>query len=73
MSGWSRTWTCRSEPVPGIDIETCSACGGALRILASVVGQAVIQTIIDHLKRKDETCEPLPLPESRVPSGALFG
>ena len=25
MNGWSRAWTCRSEPLPGIDIETCQA------------------------------------------------
>jgi hypothetical protein len=44
-----------------------------VRILACVENPAVIQKIIDHLKRKDETCEPFPLPESRAPPGALFG
>jgi len=68
-----------------IDIETCPACGGAVRImpkaLAMLAGQAlaciedpaVIRKILDHLKSKDETREPFPLPESRAPPGALFG
>ena len=57
----------------GIDIETCGACSRAVRIIACIEDPVVIQTILDHLKTKDETCEPFPLPESRVPPGALFG
>jgi hypothetical protein len=44
-----------------------------VRIIACIEDPVVIQTILDHLKTKDETCEPFPLPESRVPPGALFG
>jgi hypothetical protein len=67
------TWAQRLKRVFGIDIETCAACGGAVRIIACIEDPVVIQTILDHLETKDETCEPFPLPESRAPPGALFG
>jgi hypothetical protein len=56
-----------------MDIQTCAACGGAMRIIASIEDPVVIQKIPDNLKTKDETCEPFPLPESQAPRGALFG
>ena len=42
-----------------------------MRIIACLEDLIIIQTILDHLKTKDETCEPFPLPESRVPPGVL--
>jgi hypothetical protein len=56
----------------GIDIETCLASGGSARIIACTEDPEVIEKILDHLKTKDETCGPFPLPESRAPPGALF-
>ncbi|MBK9132420.1 MAG: hypothetical protein IPM20_12390 [Gammaproteobacteria bacterium] len=50
-----------------IDIETCQACGGPVRIIASIEDPAVIQKILAHLKSTEETHEPFPLPESRAP------
>jgi hypothetical protein len=44
-----------------------------VRIIACIEDPVVIQNILDHLKRKDETRGPFPLPESRAPPGALFG
>jgi hypothetical protein len=67
------TWAQRLKRVFGIDIETCAACGGAVRIIACIEDPVVIQKILAHLKKKHETCEPFPLPESRAPPGALFG
>jgi hypothetical protein len=69
----SMTWAQRLKRVFNIDIETCPACGGAVRIIACIEDPVVIQQILDHLKIKDETCEPIPLPESRAPPGARFG
>jgi len=57
----------------GIDIETCPACDGVVRIIACIEDPEVIQKIIDHLKTNDETFGPFPLPESWARAGPLFG
>jgi len=44
-----------------------------MRVIASIEDPAVIQTILGHLRTKEETCELFPLPESLAPLGALFG
>jgi len=51
------------------------ACGraGALRIIVCIEDQVVIQKILDHLARTDETGGPFPLPERRALPGPLFG
>ena len=67
------TWAQRLKRVFNIDIETYSACGGAVRIIACIEDQAVIKKILDHLKNKTEPNEITALPESRAPPGALFG
>ena len=78
-------WAQRLKRVFGIDIETCPACGGALRImpkaLAALAGQAlaciedpmVIKKILTHLDRKDAPQEPGLLPEGRAPPAGRFG
>jgi hypothetical protein len=77
------TWAQRLKRVFNIDIDTCSACGGAMKVmpkaLASLAGQAlaciedpvVIKQILDHLKHKVETSESRALPESRAPPAGL--
>ena len=72
-------WAQRLKRVFGIDIETCWACGGSVRImpkaLAALAGQAlaciedpgVIRRILDHLDRLAPTTEPDALPEPRAP------
>jgi len=67
------SWAQRLKRVFNIDIETCRDCGGAVKVIACIEDPVVIKKILDHLKSKDETCEPVPKPESRAPSGALFG
>jgi hypothetical protein len=42
-------------------------------VIACIGKPDVIEKILAHLKKKHETCEPFPLPESRAPPGALFG
>lgn len=66
------TWAQRLKRVFGIDIETCPACGGAVKVipkaLATLAGQAlacieepvVIKRILDHLKQKADANEPKP-------------
>jgi hypothetical protein len=46
----SMTWSQRLKRVFGIDIETCPACGGAVRILACIEDPEVIEKILNHLE-----------------------
>jgi hypothetical protein len=75
----------RLKRVFGIDIETCPACGGAVRImpkaLATLAGQAlaciqdaaVIEKILAHFQGKDTSVSTSLRPESRAPPADLFG
>jgi hypothetical protein len=65
------TWAQRLKRVFNIDIETCRECGGQVRIIACIEDPIVIRKILDHLKSKEETREPFPLPESRAPPTSL--
>ena len=46
------TWAQRLKRVFGIDIETCPACGGAMRIIACIEDPDVIEKILAHLDAK---------------------
>jgi hypothetical protein len=46
------TWAQRLKRVFGIDIETCAACGGAVKVIACIEDPVVIKRILDHLKQK---------------------
>lgn len=61
------TWAQRLKRVSNIDIEICSACGGAMKVIACIEDLVVIQKILEHLKKKDEASESNALPESRAP------
>ena len=72
------TWAQRLKRVFGIDIETCPACGGALRILACIEDPVVIEKILAHLDAKAAEAQaarppPCPGPPERRSSGALAG
>ena len=54
----SMTWAQRLKRVFNIDIETCSACGGAVKVIACIEGPAVIKQTLDHLEYKAEAGEP---------------
>ena len=51
----------------GIDIETCEACGGAVRIIACIEDPAVIEKILAHLNAKAGEPEAPLRPPCRAP------
>ncbi len=67
----SMTWAQRLKRVFNLAIETCQACGGAVKVMACIEEPAVIKQILDHLKHKAETGGPRVLPESRAPPVGL--
>jgi len=60
-------WAQRLKRVFEIDIETCPACGGAVRIIACIEDPAVIDKILAHLNAKAGEPEALMRPPSRAP------
>ena len=67
----SMTWAQRLKRVFNIDIETCSACGGAMKVIACIEDPVVIKQILDHLEHKVEASDLRALPESRAPPAEL--
>ena len=61
------TWAKRLKRVFHIDIETCSECGGAVKIIASIENPVVIRRILAHLDEKAATVATARLPECRAP------
>ncbi len=51
------TWAQRLKRVFNIDIETCPACGGAVRIIACIEDPEVIEKILTHLAAKGGAAE----------------
>ncbi len=66
----SMTWAKRLKRVFHIDIETCSECGGAVKVIASIEDPVVITKILTHLNRIIPVQEVACLPESRAPPQA---
>ena len=65
----SMTGALRLKRVFGIDIETCTACGGPMRIIACIEDPAVIKAILAHLTSKARPMHALRLPLGRGPPG----
>ncbi len=63
----SMTWAQRLKRVFNIDIETCSECGGNVKIIASIEDPVVIRKILDHLDQNVSLLQVTCLPESRAP------
>ena len=63
----SMTWAQRLKRVFNIDIETCSKCGGAVRVIACIEDPVVIDKILTYLDKKAALAEPVVLPQSRPP------
>ena len=61
------TWAQRLKRVCRIDVETCQACGGAVKIIASIEDPAVTGTILAHVGETAPVREGLRLPASRAP------
>lgn len=67
------TWARRLKRVFDIDIETCSRCGGEVKIIASIEDPAVIRKILAHLDKQPTSAGICFLPECRAPpSTGLF-
>jgi hypothetical protein len=63
----SMTWAQRLKRVFNIDIETCSACGGAVKVIACIEDPVVIEKILIHLNEKVASAGRDLLPEGRAP------
>ena len=63
----SMSWAQRLKRVFNIDIETCSKCGGAVKVIACIEDPVVIDKILTHLDKKAALAEPVVLPQSRAP------
>ncbi len=61
------TWAQRLKRVFNIDIETCTECGGVMKVIACIEDPVVIEKKLEHVKDKAATKESRPLPESRAP------
>ncbi len=64
-------WAQRLKRVFSIDIETCSACGGAVKVIACIEDPAVIEKILTHLDEKGASEIASRLPPSRTTAGEL--
>jgi hypothetical protein len=62
----SMTWAKRLKRVFNIDIETCSECGGDVRIVASIEDPVVIQKILAHLDNTASSAATAVLPDCRA-------
>lgn len=61
------TWAQRLKRVFEIDIETCPACGGVVRIIACIEDPEVIEKILARLDAKASEPEARLRPPSRAP------
>ncbi len=69
----SMTWAMRLKRVFDIDIETCSECGGDVRIIASIEDPVVIRTILAHLDKKGAFAGDSLLPDCRASPSSSMG
>ena len=69
----SMRWAQRLKRVFSIDIETWAACGGTMRIIASVEDPVVIKAILAHLVGKEPSLHAPRLPPGRAPPARAFG
>jgi len=62
----SMTWAQRLKRVFNIDIEICSKCGGAVKVIVCIEDPVVIKKILTYLKEKTTAAVDM-LPEVRAP------
>ena len=63
----------RLKRVSGIDIETCRACGGAVRTIACIEDPVVMEKVPTHLDENNTSARVSRLPPCRAPpQAALF-
>jgi len=63
----SMTWAQRLKRAFDVDIETCSECGGDVRIIACIEDPAAISKILTYLDDKVATVGTARLPQCRAP------
>ncbi len=64
------SWAQRLKRVFNIDIETCSVCGGSMKVIACIEDPLVIKKILTHLRGKGLVVDDVCLPQSRAPPQA---
>jgi hypothetical protein len=60
-------WALRLKRMFGIHVETCTACGGTMRIIACIEDPVVIKAILAHLADKARPVYAPRLPPGRAP------
>ena len=67
------SWAQRLKRIFNIDIEVCGHCGGAVKVIACIEDQDIIDRILAHLRDKELSTPSLPLltPPSRAPPETL--
>ncbi len=63
----SMSWAQRLKRIFGIDIKTCHACGGAVKVIACIEDPAVIKPILAHREKEGSEENTSLLPESLAP------
>ena len=66
------SWAQRLKRVFNIEIQTCSACGGAVKVIACIQDPSVIDKILTPLQEKVVSGPKDLLPQSRAPPAGLF-
>ena len=61
------TWAQRLKQVFNIDIERCDVCGKKMKVMACIEDPAVINKILDHLKKQRPATKKYAIPEGRSP------
>lgn len=69
----SISWAKRLKRVFNIGIETCSECGGEVRIIASIEAPVVIQKILAHLDNTASSAAKALLPDCRASPSLELG
>ena len=67
------SWAQRLKRVFNVDIEVCSRCVGAVRVIACIEDQDIIDRILAHRRRKEQgtPTRPLLVPPTRAPPATL--
>ena len=69
----SMSWAKRLKRVFNIDIETCSECGGDVRVIACMEDPAVIQKILACLDNISSSAATAVLPDCRASPSSPMG
>jgi len=65
------TWAARLKRAFNIDIKTCEACGGAVKVVACIDDPVVINKILNHLNSQQDKRVCMPVGVRAPPIGLL--